>query len=153
MTGGFNTNVRGIEIDIATTLNNYYSQNKKNYTQQEFEDFLDEIGLDSAYRNNTGQKKPIETGFVVSFDDGDDYDGGGDAFGILASGLWEYQNWVLQQWDKSSLKKQIEFNNLKYLDKDYEILLRSSWKKKLVLKNKFTIYAVPCEWSKCFFTN
>jgi hypothetical protein len=36
MTGGFNINVRGIEINITKTLNNFYRQNKKIYTKKEW---------------------------------------------------------------------------------------------------------------------
>ena len=148
MTGGFNTNVRGIEIDVTKTLNNYYKQKKNDYSKKEFEEFLKKIGLDANYPKNTGQTQPIETGFVVSFDfdEGDDQ----EARGILATGLWEYQNWVQQDWSQEDLRKQAEFNNPKYLGKKYEDLLRNIWKDKLVLKSKFSIKSIGCEWSNIF---
>ena len=45
MTGGFSTTIRGIEIDVTTTLNNYYDEEKEYYTKEEFDNYLSEIGL------------------------------------------------------------------------------------------------------------
>lgn len=149
MTGGFNTNVRGIQIDITQTLNKFLNQNKEVYSKKEFEDYLKSIGLDSEFQENTGQKHPINEGFVVSFDfdEGD----GQDASGILATGLWQYQNWVLQQWSKEDLLTQGEFNNPKYLDIKIENQLRNLWKDKLILTGKFAINSIGCEWSNSYF--
>lgn len=152
MTGGFNTNVRGIKIDIEETLNKFLNQNKNDYSKKEFDDYLKQIGLDDTYHDNTGQSKPVEEGFVVSFDldgDGDD----DNAYGILATGLWEHQNWVIQEWSLKDLNEHNEFNNPKYLEKNFEQKLRNNWQTKLILKDGFCIRSIGCEWSRCFFLN
>lgn len=148
MTGGFNTQVRGIEIDVTQTLNKFLNQNKKIYTMYEFENYLNKIGLNNFYADNTGQTTPIDDGFVVSFDF-DEYDK--TAYGILATGLREYQNWVIQTWSNQDIQKQAEFNDIGKLNKNKEVHLRNLWKNKLILKDNFAIYSVGCEWSNKFF--
>lgn len=153
MTGGFNTNVRGIQIDVTKTLNKFLNQNKKAYTREQFEDYLTKINLDDTFGNGKkyyhGQSEPINEAFVVSFDfdEGDDQ----EAFGILATGLWEYQYWVIQQWCKENLEEQTTFTNPKYLDKTIKNNLKKLWNDKLILKGKFAIYSIRCEWSHRFF--
>jgi len=149
MTGGFSTNIRGIEIDVVATLNKFLGQNKKSYTLEEFEKYLKKNDLDDEFQNNTGQNNPINNGFIVSLDFEEEQDQ--EAFGYLATGLWEYQNWVLQQWSEESLKKQRNFLDIKHLSKDIENNLRELWKDKLILKPNFGIITMGCEWSHSFF--
>lgn len=149
MTGGFLVNARGIEIDITQTLNKFLKQNKEIYTRKEFEDYLSSINLDRITRNNSGQCEPISEGFVVSFDfdEGDDQ----EAFGILTTGLWQYQYWAQERWSKEDLEQQTKFNNPEYLNKSVENHLNNLWKDKLVLTDKFAIHNICCEWPIEFF--
>jgi hypothetical protein len=150
MTGGFNTNVRGIDINIKATLDKY---GKKDgiYTRKAFEEYLKNMGLDGEYRNNTGGTTPINNGFVISFE----YDNGDDdeARGMLATGSWEYQNWVTQNWSKKALSDQIKFLNKKHMSKKIETNLRKKWSDRLVLSGKFETSSIGCEWSHNFFNS
>ncbi|BCS83659.1 hypothetical protein QLL95_gp0464 [Cotonvirus japonicus] len=149
MTGGFSTNIRGIEIDIVRTLNKFLNQNKTSYTRTEFENYLNKIGLIDSFGNSVKVKKPYNDGFVVSLEyDGFDVN---KAVGYLATDLWEYQDWVSQDWSVEELQEQIEFKNPKYLDSDIEKNLRNRWRDKLILTGKFTVHTVDCEWSHSFF--
>ena len=67
---------------------------KKSYTRAELEKYLKSLGLDDAYTDHTGKTQPINTGFVVTFEI--DEDPKEEAFAILATGLWQFQSWVLQ---------------------------------------------------------
>lgn len=150
MTGGFNVNIRGIEIDITRTLNKFLNQNKKLYTRKEFEDYLKQIGLDKNYRTNSGQQEPILEGFVVSFEI-DDNNENEEAYGILATGEWNYQYWVSRNWSKRDSEQQYEFNNPKYLDENIETNLRNIWKDKLILTEEYSIRSIVCEWPHYFY--
>jgi hypothetical protein len=150
MTGGFNTQIRGIEIDVVKTLNHFLKQNKKQYSIKEFEDYLTKINLTNDFKHDTGQKKPLNDGFVVSFEF-DEMNDNQEAYSILATGLWEYQNWVTQEWSQKDLEEQKEFNNPKHLSRKIELRLKDLWKDKLILKGKFVIRSIGCEWSHSFF--
>ena len=151
MTGGFNTEIRGIEINVTQTLNRFTNQNKKTYTRDEFENYLKLIRLNEAFGDD-GKYKPINTGFVVSFEFeqpccGEEQQ---EAFAILATGLWEYQYWFQQKWSKELLEKRREFYDVKFLDIDIERKLRSLWKNILVLDGDFTVHSIGCQWSHKF---
>ena len=151
MTGGFNTEIRGIEINVTETMNRFTNQNRKTYTREEFENYLKFIGLSESFADS-GEYKPINTGFVVSFEFEQPCCGEEEetAFGMLATGLWEYQYWGQQKWSKDLLEKRREFYNVKFLDIDIEKKLRSLWKDILVVNGDFTVYSIGCEWSHPF---
>lgn len=149
MTGGFDTHIRGIQINVIATLNKFLNQNKKQYTFAEFIKYLKDIGLNDKYQENTGQKDPINDGFVVVFDLEESNEQ--DAVGYLVTGLWEYQNWVPQTWSEEDLKEQINFNNSEYLSESVENNLKELWKNKLILEGKLSVMMVDCEWGLRFF--
>lgn len=152
MTGGFNTTVRGIYIDVIATLNKFSINKKTTYYRKDFENYLKSIGLNDQYRDNTGQETPISNGFVVSFDlDEKISDKDEVLVALLATGLWEYQHWVSQSWDEKDLVIRNNFNNKKFLSKKIENNLRNEWQDKLVLDDKFSIFPVTCERSNSFF--
>ena len=39
-----------------------------------------------------------------------------EAMGILATGIWQYQHWVLQTWDEKQLDQICDFFDKKHLD-------------------------------------
>ena len=150
MTGGFNTNVRGVEIDVTKTLNKFLNKNRTEYTRKEFEDYLTSIGLKHNYEIRS-DREPINEGFIVTFDhekDGDEY-----GFGILATGLTEHQNWVLQTWSPQDLKEIQQFYDPKYLNIEIENQLKNRWGNRLIFADDcgMAVYAIGCEWSRPFF--
>ncbi len=145
MTGGFTSQIRGIRIDVTKTLNKYYNQNQISYTREEFEEFLRHVGFHESY-TEFDPFKPINTGFVVSLE----YEDDDEPFAVLSTGIWEYQNWVVQYWSKSHLSKISDFYNTKHLNKNIENNLRNLWNKLFILNGDFVVITAPCEWSHNF---
>ena len=70
MTGGFNVTVRGIEIDVTKTLNKFYNKNEKDYSMEEFNEFLRKNKLEhnTSEKRSISMGKPYNDGYVISFD-------------------------------------------------------------------------------------
>lgn len=170
MTGGFQTSVRGIEIDVTKTLNKFSKQNKSNYTKRDFEDYLKKIGLldalnlgkdedenisqietDKKFYTGLNKQTPVENGFIVvfDFDEGDDQ----EAIAYVSNGIWEYQNWVLQKLDKKSLDEFSKFYDPGWLNKKYSDKLITNWQDKIVIKkdSDYAMYMIGCEWTTRYF--
>jgi hypothetical protein len=147
MTLGFITTLRGIEINIIKTLNKHYKKHKKNYTRTDFENYLSEIGLDDNLTLTFGQTSPMNKGYVISFFNEDD----DQPYAFLVIGSWEYQSWVTQTWNLTSLKQQTKFLDPKYLSQKRERKLRNNWKNELVLEDDFNVVTVPCGFANRFY--
>lgn len=88
---------------------------------------------------------------MVSFDLNEDENE--EAYVILATGLWEYQNWVIQNWSKDNLKDQQKFNREVFLTNKIKNNLVNLWKDKLVVSGNFRITTTGCEWAHQFSFN
>lgn len=147
----YSAHFRGIKIDVTATLNNYCGINRKYYSAKEFHYFLEEMGLDTEYHTNTGQKEPISEGFVVCFIDNND-DSNKKACAYLVTGLWTYQSWVQQEWTKEDLEDLHELYNPEHLNQCVENNLRDLWKDKLILSDdEFMMRMISCNRIHQFF--
>lgn len=147
MSAQYTANVRGIEIDVTKTMNRFLNKNEKTYSKKQFEDYLKKLNLIDKYEN-TGENEPINDGFVVTFDFEEDDDQ--DAFAILATGMWTL-HYTSGSFSKEELKRQQNFLDEKYLDKNIENKLVDLWKDKLVLKGEMKIESNQCENVFAFF--
>lgn len=148
MTGGFNTTMRGIRIDIPATLNKYYNKNEKEYNREEFEKFLKDIKL---AQNNNGFRATIPTNkscvASIEYDDGEE----DSSEGYLINGAWDYQYWARPKWTPQQLKDQREFSKEEYYNEEVENKLRKKWENLLVLDGKMTIVTITSEWVHYYF--
>ena len=147
MVDGFMFHIRGIRIDVKKTMDKFYKDKKESYYVEDFIKYLELLGLNSEYnKSNYDVNKPMNDGFIsiLLFDEPTDFDKKGDDNCVfLVTGIWHYQDWVLQRW--TDTKEQLEFFNPKYLSKTIETSLKNNWNNKLIFmdnEDKLAIYAI-----------
>ena len=136
MTGGFQCFIRGRRIDVSKTMDNFATKD------EDFIQYLSRIGLNSwNYKNIKllGKQQPNTNGLVILIED--EYFEIESAF--MATGIWEYQNWVDQEWNKKDLKSIIKFLDPKNLDVEINSGLDENF---VIDSNKSQkMHSIPCE--------
>lgn len=140
--------MRGINIDIPATLKKYYKNKIKNNTREEFENYLEEIGLEEKFNKMLGKIEIDKIGYIASIDyDNPNY----PSKAYLINGALQYQYWYVTKLDQKGLKQKKDFSNKKYYNAKIEKKLKSLWEDKFVLVGKMELVEIQSEWVYFFF--